>query len=91
MTGVTGTSSFAATLKGKTKRQSDVDFERLEARFKQRQDDQEQQALRSLRMEEDRANSMRKQKHNETLERYPFAIAIFQHLVSRWLPCVQLA
>ncbi|EDQ87109.1 uncharacterized protein MONBRDRAFT_33520 [Monosiga brevicollis MX1] len=46
-----------------------LDFEKLEAKFRQRQRQHEEKALRQQRQEQERADQIREQKHREMLER----------------------
>ncbi|EGD78078.1 hypothetical protein PTSG_08956 [Salpingoeca rosetta] len=60
---------FASTLRQSTKRQIDLDHMSIEERFKDRQRQQEEKALRAQRAAEQQALAIRKQKHAATLER----------------------
>jgi hypothetical protein len=59
------TMHFAATLKGRTPRQADLDLMLLEERFRERQKRMEANAVRVSRAEEERAEEMRRAQHEE--------------------------
>lgn len=75
---------FNNALTQRTPRQTDLQYQELEARFREKQKRQEEAALRVEQAEQARAEAARKKKHHEALERSRQIKRQFEDRVKAW-------